>query len=132
MREAYPAVEAEGARVIAVGTGSTAQAHRLMAAGMPFPCLVDREARLYAALGFPRLGWRVLLDPSTYRNYWRAWRRGARQGEVTGDPRRLSGVAIVDAGGRLWWRYASRTVGDYPALADVVSAVRRLRASARS
>lgn len=126
MREAHAAIEALGARVLAVGTGSTAQARRLMDAGAPFPCLVDPEARLYHALEFARIGWRALLSPATYRNYWRAWRRGARQGAVTGDPLRLSGVAIADAEGRLRWRYASRTVGDYPALADVVAEVRRL------
>jgi hypothetical protein len=127
VREAHPTIEALGARVIAVGTGSLAQARRLMDGGLPFPCLVDAEARLYDLLGFPRLGWRVLLTPATYRNYWRAWRRGARQGEITGDPRRLSGVAVVDPGGRLRWRYAARTVGDYPPPAEVIAEVRRLR-----
>jgi hypothetical protein len=127
VREAYTAITALGAGVVAVGTGSVAQARQLMDAGMPFPCLVDAEARLYRALGFPRLGWRAALSPATYRNYWRAWRRGARQGTITGDPRRLSGVAIVDAEGRLRWRYASRTIGDYPPVDEVMGEVRRVR-----
>ena len=126
MREAYAAIEALGARVTAVGTGSLAQARRLMDAGMPFPCLVDADARLYRALGFPRLGWRAAFTPATYRNYWRAWRRGARQGALTGDPRQLSGVAILDASGRLQWRYPSRTIGDYPLLTDLLAEIRRV------
>lgn len=128
MREAHTAIEALGARVVAVGTGSVAQARQLMDAGMPFPCLVDPEASLYRALGFPRLGWRVTLSPATYRNYWRAWRRGGRQGAITGDPRQLSGVAIVDATGRLRWRHASRTIGDYPRLAEVLAEIPRVSA----
>lgn len=122
----HGAIEALGARVIAVGTGSAAQARHLMQAGTPFPCLVDPDARLYRVLGLGRVGWRTLVAIATYRNYWRAWRRGARQGAITGDPRRLSGVAVIDAEGRLRWRHPSRTIGDYPPLTDVMAAVRAL------
>jgi hypothetical protein len=126
VREAHPAIEALGARVIAVGTGSAAQARRLMEAGTPFPCLVDSQARLYRLLGLRRVGVTTLFDPATYLNYWRAWRRGSRQGKVTGDPRQLSGVAILDADGRLRWRHVSRTIGDYPPLGDVLAEVHAL------
>jgi alkyl-hydroperoxide reductase/thiol specific antioxidant family protein len=126
VREAHAAIEALGARVIAVGTGSAAQARHLMDTGTPFPCLVDADRRLYRALGLRRVGWSTLLDPATYLNYWRAWRRGARQGDVTGDPRQLSGVALLDADGRLRWRHVSRTIGDYPSLPDVLAALRRI------
>lgn len=37
-----------------------------------------------------------------------------RLGRVTGDPRRLSGVAIVDPERRVRWLYRSRVLGDYP------------------
>ena len=126
MREAHAAIEALGARVVAVGTGSAAQARHLMDTGMPFPCLVDADMRLYRALDLRRVGLSTVLDPATYLNYWRAWRRGARQGDVTGDPRQLSGVALLDADGRLRWRHVSRTIGDYPALPDVRAALRRI------
>ena len=126
MREAHAAIEALGARVIAVGTGSAAQARRLTETGTPFPCLVDADRRFYRALGLRRVGVRTLLDPATYANYWRAWRRGARQGQMTGDPRQLSGVAIFDADGRLRWRHVSRTIGDYPALTRVLAEIRRV------
>jgi hypothetical protein len=128
VREAHAAIEALGARVIAVGTGSAAQARHLMDTGTPFPCLVDADMRLYRALDLRRVGWSTVLDPATYLNYWRAWRRGARQGDVTGDPRQLSGVALLDAGGRLRWCHVSRTIGDYPPLPDVLAALRRIAA----
>lgn len=92
MRESHARLEALDVRVIAVGTGSAAQGRRLMDTGTRFPCLVDPDARLYDVLGLSRIGWRTFLDPTTYLNYWRAWRRGARQGRMTGDPRRLSGL----------------------------------------
>ena len=121
MREAHPAIVALGARVIAVGTGSAAQARSLMDAGSPFPCLVDPPRRLYQALGLGRVGLTAFLAPATYANYWRAWRRGARQGRVTGDPGQLSGVAILDADGRLRGRHVSRTIGDYPRVAELLA-----------
>jgi hypothetical protein len=126
VREAYPAIETLGARAVAVGTGSLEQARRLMDTGTPFPCLVDAEASLYRVLGFGRVGWRAALTAATYRNYWRAWRRGARQGAITGDPRRLSGVTIIDAAGCLRWRYGSRTIGDYPPIAAVIAEICRV------
>lgn len=126
VRGAHPELVTLGARVIAVGTGADFQARRLMAEGMPFPCLVDPELRLYRALGLGRVGWRTLLRLDTYLNYVRAWLRGARQGAITGDTRQLSGVAILDAGGRLRWLHRSQTVGDYPPLATVLAEVRRI------
>jgi AhpC/TSA antioxidant enzyme len=126
VREAHPVLAALGARAIAVGTGADFQARELMRDGMPFPCLVDADALLHRALGIGRVGLRAVLDPATYANYWRAWRRGARQGQVTGDPRRLSGVAIFDAGGRLRWCHVASTVGDYPPVASLVERLRQV------
>ena len=126
MRESYTAIDALGARVIAVGTGSVAQAARLMEGDLPFACLVDPEGRLYEALGIGRVSWRMVFAPATYLNYWRAWRRGARQGRIAGDPRRLSGVAVADGEGRLRWRYVARTIGDYPPIGRVIAEVKRL------
>lgn len=126
MRETHAAIEALGARVIAVGTGADFQARRLMDGGVPFPCLVDAEAQLYRVLGIGRVGWRAVLNPRLYVNYVRAWWRGSRQGQVTGDPRRLSGVAIVDADGRLRWLHRASTIGDYPPLSTVMAELRRV------
>lgn len=132
MREAHPTIEALGTRVVAVGTGADFQARRLMEEGSPFPCLVDPEAALYRALGIGRVGPRMFLDLNTYANYWRAWRRGARQGRITGDPQRLSGVAIVDAEGRLRWYHLAATIGDYPPISTVLNELRRLPGPVRS
>ncbi|OGL10025.1 MAG: hypothetical protein A3I14_17015 [Candidatus Rokubacteria bacterium RIFCSPLOWO2_02_FULL_73_56] len=131
VREAYPAVTALGARLVAVGTGSEAQAGELAARGLPFPCLVDATGALYEALGLGRVGWRTALDPATYASYWRAWRAGARRGRVTGDWRRLSGVAVLDAAGRLAWLHRARTIGDYPPVDAVLAALRGLAGGAR-
>ena len=126
MREANDQIVTLSARVITVGTGAEFQARRLMDDGMPFLCLVDPDARLHQALGIGRLGLGAVLNPRTYANYWRAWRRGARQGMITGDPRRLSGVAILDSDARLAWRHRSATIGDYPPIATVLAELARV------
>jgi hypothetical protein len=127
VREAHGAFTALGVQVVAVATGDAEQARWLMAHGTPFPCLVDPTGAVYRALGLGRVGWRTFLRLDTYRHYWWAWRRGARQGAVTGDTRQLSGVAVLDAGGRPHWIHRSGTVGDYPPVAAVLEAARRAR-----
>lgn len=124
MREAHPELERLGARVTAVGTGAAYQAQHLMDTGMPFPCLIDSDARLYAALGIGRIEWHEWLKPSVWRNYLRALRRGSRPGKVTGDPRRLSGVAIIDRSRQVRWLYRSQVPGDYPPIQTVLDALR--------
>ena len=125
MREAYPEVERLGARVVAVGTGAAYQAQHLMDTGMPFPCLVDADARLYTALGIGRLEWHEWLKPGVWRNYWRALRRGSRPGQVTGDPRRLSGVALIDPERNVRWVHRSQVPGDYPPIDAVLDVLRQ-------
>jgi AhpC/TSA antioxidant enzyme len=124
VREAHPEIERLGAGVIAVGTGAAYQAQHLMDSGMPFPCLVDQDARLYAALGIGRIEWHEWLKPGVWRNYLDALRRGSRPGRVTGDPRRLSGVAIIDPSRHVRWLYRSQVPGDYPPIGSVLDALR--------
>jgi AhpC/TSA antioxidant enzyme len=124
VREAHPQLERLGARVIAVGSGAAYQAQHLMATGIPFPCLVDEDARLYTALGIGRIAWHEWFKPGVWRNYLRAIGRGSRPGKVTGDPRRLSGVAIIDRQRHPQWVYRSQVPGDYPSIGAVLDALR--------
>lgn len=108
-----------GVSVVVVGTGAAWQAERLMAEGMPFECLVDPDAHLYEALDIGRVGMGEWFRPSTIRRYVAAFGRGSRQGRITGDWRRLSGVAVIGPDRRLRWVYHATGVGDYPQLGEV-------------
>jgi len=125
VREAHAAIMALGVGVIAVGTGSPAQAKRLMTEGSPFPCLVDRDGRLYGALGLGRLSLGAVFRLETYVNYVSAFWRGARQGTRTGDWRQQSGVALFDAEGCLAWLRRASTLGDYPPIPDLLTVLRQ-------
>ncbi len=112
-----------------VGTAAGWQAAALMAgspdrAPLPFPCVVDPDHHLYETLGFGRVRAWQWLTPRLWRNYLRAFRRGARQGKVTGDVHQLPGVAIVTPDRVLHWIHRATTVGDYPSLAVVLEHVR--------
>lgn len=129
--EAYPEVERLGAGAIAVGTGADFQARRLMDQGIagravPFPLLVDPDANLYRALDIGRVRWGHWLRRDVLARYGRAWRGGARPGKVTGDARRLSGVAVVDPDRRVRFLHRSESVGDYPPVEDLLAVLRGL------
>lgn len=120
MREAYPRIVAAGADVLAIGTGAAYQAEHLMRQGMPFECVVDPDANFYRTVGIGRVGPTEWFRPSVISRYVRAFQRGGRQGRLTGDWRRLSGVAIVDRDRTLRFLHRATNVGDYPTVAEVL------------
>ena len=130
MREALPQIRATGAEVLAVGTAAGWQAEALMTgtaghAPLGFPCVVDPDHNLYRALGLGRVAWYEWATPRLWRNYLGAFRRGARQGRVTGDIHQKPGVAVVGADRTVRWLHRASTVGDYPALDTVLTALTR-------
>ena len=126
LRERYDDIVTMGGSVIAVGGAAAYQARHLMATGIPFPCLLDPEHRLFAALDLYRIPARAWLWPRTYRNYLKAARH-ARQGRISW-PNALQrpGVVVLDAQGRLAWAHRGQTLGDYPPVTEVVEQLRRV------
>lgn len=108
---------------MAVATGAHFQARKLMENGVPFPCLVDPDKRLYAELGLERVPAVEWLKPRTWGKYLRGAGR-ARQGRLSGDVFQAPGVAVLDPGRRIRYMHRGRTVGDYPRVGDVLEAVR--------
>jgi AhpC/TSA antioxidant enzyme len=106
-----------------IGTGAGYQAEHLMAEGFPFECLVDPEARFYEAVGIGRIGVAHWFRPSVIRRYVTAFGRGGRQGKITGDWRRLSGVAVIEPDRTVRYLFRASGVGDYPPVADLLEAL---------
>ena len=129
MREAYPDIAAAGAGVLAIGTGAAYQAEHLMDNGMPFNCVIDSDANFYRAVGIGRVGPTEWLRPTVIGRYVTAWRRGGRQGRVTGDWRRLSGVAIIGRDRTLHYLHRATSVGDYPPVAEILHSLQQRGAS---
>jgi len=130
LREALPEIRSAGADVLAVGTAAAWQAEALMDgyeghAPLGFACVVDPDHNLYRALGLGRVAWYEWATPRLWRNYVGAFRRGARQGAVTGDIRQKPGVAVIDPDRSVRWVHRAVTVGDYPSVASVLDALTR-------
>jgi hypothetical protein len=124
LRTREPELDAAGARLVFVGTGTPAMAGDFARThGVGRPVLVDPQRRTFAAAGMTRsllatLHWRLL------RNAWRALRRGFRQTKVQGDAWQQGGVVVVAGGGRVLHREVDRAVGDPIDLDAVVAAAR--------
>jgi len=125
LREAQPELTANGAKILAVGTGAPFQAEHLMATEYDFECLVDPDRNLYRALGVEHIALNQWLRISTWRKYLRS-RGQAKQGRITGDPRQAPGVAVIDTDGVLRYLHRGVTLADYPALDEVLNAVRAI------
>ena len=123
LREAYPEIEALGARALAVATGADFQARQLMRDGLPFPALCDPDKNLYRALGIERIHWRQWVRPSTWWR-WAAASRGGRQGRLTGDILQAPGIVILDASRTVRYLHRGRTLADYPPLGEILDALR--------
>jgi hypothetical protein len=128
VREALPDIRTAGADVLAVGTAAGWQAAALMGGHgdqppLGYECVVDPDHNLYRALGFGRVRAYEWLTPRLWRNYVGAFRRGARQGAVTGDIHQKPGVAVIDPDRTLRWVHRAVTVGDYPSMGSVLAAL---------
>ncbi|HEC08681.1 MAG TPA: hypothetical protein ENI86_03810 [Acidimicrobiales bacterium] len=115
-----------GVAVVSVGGSAEYQARDLAGRGHPFPVLLDPDQILRSAVGFGDLSKLDMLKPEGARNYWRSFRRGARQGRPTRDRERSPGIVVLDSRQRPVWAREGRALGDYPAVGEVLAEVRRL------
>lgn len=87
-----------------------------------FPLVVDPSLKAYRAAGLKR-GWKDTLAPKAIGHAIRAWKSGARQTSVKGDPWQLGGTFVLEAGGKLLFRHVSREAGDHPSVGEVLAAL---------
>lgn len=94
---------------------------------VPFPVLTDPTLATYHEFGFTRGNRRAIWNPSTLRFYAGALRSRRPLARPTEDIYQLGGDVVIDAAGRLVYRYASAHSDDRPPAAELVAAVRRSR-----
>lgn len=97
--------------------------------GIPFELVVDAQATVYERLGIGRMRWFEFFRPTVAKNYVLAFAHGGRQGRMTGDVMRLSGVAVLDATGDVAWTHVASALGDYPPIETVLDALRATSSS---
>jgi hypothetical protein len=85
----------------------------------------DPARALYGALGFERASFaRVWLRPAVWWRYAALIARGRRLHPPGQDVYQLGGDAVLDAGGRLRWVYASAGPEDRPTVDELLTALR--------
>lgn len=84
----------------------------------------DPARASYAALGFERASFaRVWLHPAVWRRYAALIARGRRPHPPGQDVYQLGGDAVLDAGGRLRWVFASAGPEDRPTVEELLRAL---------
>lgn len=118
------AIEQRGGRLVFVGNGDRRFAKGFREAfGISSDIYTDPRRAAYAALGFRRGGVATTLRFAVVKNSFRALKAGFRQVRVEGDAWQLGGVVVVDAEGRIRYRYASAVAGDHPPLSEILAAL---------
>lgn len=123
MRDALGSIRSRGAELVIVGNGS-----RLFAEGfredlaLDCPVLTDPELRSYRAAGLRR-GRVELLSPQVLINGLRAWKAGARQEGVQGDPWQLGGVFVIRPDGTTSFCQRSAVAGDHADIDEILAAL---------
>jgi hypothetical protein len=129
-RPHVPAVRKAGADLVVVGSGWPAAAqHFREQLGMSDVTVVcDKDLASYRLAGFRRSVWSI-LDVRALVAGVRALFRGFFQGRTQGDALQVGGVLLVEPGGNVRYRYASRFAGDHPRPAKVVARLTGLPAT---
>jgi len=122
-----PDLAASGIGAAIVGGSADYQAQWLRdEKGVSIPLLLDPDHLLREAVGAARpLGLR-LLNPRGAAAYAGSLRHGYRPQAITRDTVRSPGVVILGPDGSVRWQHVGKRIGDYPPLADVLDAARRL------
>ena len=123
LRGPHEEIRARGAELVAIGNGSPAEAAAFQREfDVPFPLYTDPDRKAYAAADLTSSAL-ASLRPSLALNGIRALGQGHRQGRVQGSALQQGGALVIDRGGKVLYRFASRTGGDHPDPKDLVAAL---------
>ena len=134
MQEALPRFRAAGARVVAIGQGTGAEAAEVARElGLEFPVYGDPERSNYRKLGLPRASlFGISLGPlleapleglRTLREASLRWSASPRS-----DVRQLAGALVVDRDGTVRFFHRSEKPTEVPSAEELLEAVEKLAA----
>lgn len=129
VRDRAERLKASGATAVFIVHDEPERVRRQLLAGigdLPFPILLDRDRRAYAAWGLSRAPWwRIWLDPAVWRQYLRLLRSGHRIRGAGEDTRQLGGDFIVAADGTV--RYSRpQQRDDRPPVGELLAMIESL------
>lgn len=109
---------------MAIGTGGLAHARAFVEdERVPYPVLLDDEARAAQAASIERVGLLRLFDPASYAGTRRAWKAGHRIGRAGRRVNQLGATFVVGPGASLHYAHRDRHSADHAPLDEVLAAL---------
>lgn len=91
-----------------------------------FPLVLDPQAHLATALDLRRQSLAsFVFDLKAWMRWLRSFIKRRRQYKITGHYSEVPAVAIVAPGGEVTWLHRGTSIGDYPAISEVLDEMRR-------
>ena len=125
MRGRYDEIRKRGAEVVAVGTGSVRHAAAFVAdESVPFPVLVDDDARAARAASVRRVGFfRLLTDRRSREGAKRARAAGHRIHKAGRRVTQLGATFVIGPGEQVRYEHVDDHSADHAPLDDVLAAL---------
>lgn len=125
MQEYIDDIRALDAEPLGISVAADFQAKHLMANEVDYDLLLDPDRNYKtAALAVPKIKLSTYLTPLSTKRYLAGRSFKVRQGVPTATLSEPPAVAIVDSGGMLRYLYRGETLGDYPPIGDVMTALK--------
>ncbi|MDQ6854493.1 MAG: redoxin domain-containing protein [Actinomycetota bacterium] len=125
MRDIYDQIQDRGAEVVAIGTGNVRYAAAFVSdEDVPFPVLVDDNARAASAASVRRVGFlRLLTDRRSRDGAKRARAGGHRIHKAGRRVTQLGATFVVGPGAQVRYEHVDDHSADHAALEDVLAAL---------
>jgi peroxiredoxin len=125
LRGRYDEIRSRGAEVVAVGTGSVRHAAAFVAdESVPFPVLVDDDARAAGAASVRRVGFfRLLTDRRSREGAKRARAAGHRIHKAGRRVTQLGATFVIGPGEQVRYEHVDDHSADHASLDDVLAAL---------
>ena len=123
LRDAYGEVQSLRAEVVAIGTGPSMARAFVEDYRIPYPVLIDADARAARAATIGRMSFLGMFTPASYPGTIRAWRAGHRIGASGKRVTQLGASFVVGPGPTLHYEHRNKHGADHPPLSEVLAAL---------
>ncbi len=124
MRGEYEKIQQRGAEVVTIGTGNADYARAFVRdEEIPFPVLVDDEAKAAHAASIQRVSVFGLFSPDSFPGALRAWKAGHRIGKPGARTNQLGATFVVGPGPVVRYQHRDVHTSDHAPMEEILAAL---------
>ncbi len=124
MRSEYEKIQEQGAEVVTIGTGNADYAKAFVRdEKIPFPVLVDDEAKAAQAASIERVSLFGMFSPGSFPGGWRAWKAGHRIGKPGPRTNQLGATFVVGPGPVVRYEHRDAHTADHAPMQEILAAL---------